>query len=440
MVAKRFDTRLAGLTGALAISVLTFACSAPPEPTSGNNGSEAALQDSDYKSMINDPRTDQLEWKSIDARASGVAYWHVGVASAAIYAESSGALQDTPTRGEYVVATGYDSSDVEVVDVIIPQRRGDVAGQLRPRGNLDVSTQAVADEVQAITRRLPRSSTSGTATGRSQCGGRDFEYRGATDISQHKRCSMPGPTAAAAVGTPDRDIIVVLNAVLDGFATAQAVEHCDNTLRPIDEESEGIPSLETGDRSWNNDCSNVGSRDGYHDLPGEESPGRTRLGLGDEQRDAMKKAQGQHRHALRVGPRGSGEVPHEGGRDVRVLAVHPVEAAEDVEQALEERGLGHRGHAVLDDDGESIVHDEEQEIGLVARVHEHGARRDARAGRDRMRRGCVVADGREEVPRCRADPLARRHAPRAASVVRTYFTYHVRTKCDCTHSNYKREH
>ena len=74
---------------------------------------------------------------------------------------------------------------------------------------------------------------------------------------------------------------------------------------------------------------------------------------------------------------------------------------------LEARPGEQRGECLLDRGAEPVVHDQEQEVVLVARVHKDGAAGDLGALGDRLGGRLLEALAGEQLPGGAADPLAR---------------------------------
>ena len=254
MVTKRFDTMLLGLSVALAIGMLAVGCSAPPPPTFDSTGG-AALSDSDYKSIINDPATNEKDWKSADPVASGIAYWHVGWVS-------NVGSEGTPV--EYVLATGYDRvTQKEVVEVVIPQTANDLAYEFHSLpGAPKLDVDKLTPDVEAISEGLATvlSTTDGPDRGSSQCARRTSSYRRPKDLRSLRRCSVGGsyPSSGAATGASPPagdDIVVVLNILLDVAQSVQEIAHCDSDVRSLDDDYR----LPSADAEWREDCSSGGA-------------------------------------------------------------------------------------------------------------------------------------------------------------------------------------
>ena len=132
-----------------------------------------------------------------------------------------------------------------------------------------------------------------------------------------------------------------------------------------------------------------------------------RLCVANEARDAVQERERERVQPLSVRARRAGKRLHERLRHERLLAVHREQPLEHVEQ-LREQGLFARQRLErrVDSGREPVVHHHHEQVGLVARVHEHRPRRDLRALRHRLGRRVVVPELGEERPRGVPDPPA----------------------------------
>lgn len=255
------------LCGAVAIGMFAVGCSAPPPPTFDGTGG-AALQDSDYRSIINEPATGEKEWKSFDPASSGIAYWHVGWVSNV----GSGG---SPV--EYVLATGYDRvTKKEIVEVVIPQTANDLAYELHSLpGAPKLDVDKLTPDVEAISEGLATvlAATDAPDRGSTQCARRAASYRRPKDLRSLRRCRVGGsyPASGAATGANEPagdDIVVVLNILLDVAQSVQELAHCEPDVRSLDDDYR-VPSEGT---EWREDCSSGGATGARHE---DGATGRT---------------------------------------------------------------------------------------------------------------------------------------------------------------------
>ena len=284
MFEKKYDMTLAALCGAVAIGAASAGCAAPQvQQAAGNDGQSAALADSGYNSLINDPATGSRDWKSADPTASGIAYWHVG------WVSKNQATGPTPSDGrlEYVLATGYDRvTQQESVEVIIPQSSSDVAAQFRSLVGKQLDTNSLAADVEKISWGLAgvlaTRSPGQRSQASSQCVGGSSVYRRPTDLRTLRRCTLSGSsydtatngatgaTGAMGATAPKADpIVVFLNIALDIAKTVQEEAHCDPSVSGLGNDYQGYPS--SADQ-WSNDCSNSDNPQGYGDPASSTQP------------------------------------------------------------------------------------------------------------------------------------------------------------------------
>lgn len=258
MFAKRLGVTLAALSGVLAVGWSEVGCTAASPPTTfSGDGQSAALADSGYSSIINDPSTGKREWLSGNPTESGLAYWHVG------WVSSKGSAG---TAVEYVLATGYDRvSQQQVIEVVIPQTANSVAYEFRPLpGAPQLDDNKLAPDLATISAGLASvlspASSGHPAPQTSQCVGGTSSYQTPSDLRTLRRCQISGsaydPTTGTTTGAPQpgaNPIVVFLNIALGIAEDIQQEAHCDPSVQPLGSDYQQHPADSAG---WANDCSN----------------------------------------------------------------------------------------------------------------------------------------------------------------------------------------